>query len=445
MTKRRSFIKKLVAGTVAYQTLPELLKANKKNSVSTFSIGKRGTDSIRLGLIGKGGMGTSNARTALRVEDTELITVCDLYDGRLEEVAKTWGDKISTTREYREVLDNPDVDAVIVATPDHWHQKIAIDAMKAGKHVYCEKPVIHKLQEGADLIKAQEETGSLFQMGSQGMASLGNRVAKVLVRNGAIGSVNSVEAKFTRPPGSLDPFVAPDGASPETIWWDRFIGPAPDHSYDAQRFFSWRNWRDYGTGLAGDLFVHVISSLHFITDSLGPQKVYTTGDIYHYTNGSRDTPDIMLGFFDYPNRNNLGAFTMSLGANYVDGISGEWGSTDFDIIGNKGKLEVGWNTVVLKTVDSADMDTFRELSSVGQGMDHPRKVSDKEFVFQAEKGYKGGHYDHWNNFITGIRKGGGIESDVKFGVRASSAALLSFNSYLKEQPVFWDPENMKEI
>ena len=438
MKTRRSFLKKLTVGAAALNYAPGVLRAGEANFLS------QKAQPVRFGLIGKGTMGTSDTNTALRVEGTQLVAVCDLYDTRLKQANDTWGSDLFLTKEYKEILDRDDVDAVIVATPDHWHQQIAIEAMKAGKHVYCEKPVIHKLSEGQALIDAQKESGRLFQNGSQGMASLGNRVARELVLAGALGKINYVEAQFTRAPEELKKYVAPEDATEESIWWERFIGNAPQQAFDPQRFFAWRHWKDYGTGLAGDLFVHVLSSIHYIMDAIGPEKVYTTGGLRYYTNGYRDTPDIMLGLLDYPDKDDLGAFTVSLGANYADGVSKKWGSTDFTIVGEKGSLEVHWDSVTLRTYDDADVSTFESLATIGQGMDQPQKISSKEYAFRAEKGYKGGHYDHLYNFITGIRNQSPLVADVLFGVRTSSAALLSFDSYFRGEPIYWNAGLLKE-
>jgi predicted dehydrogenase len=398
---------------------------------------------INIALIGKGGMGTSNTHTALSVQGVKLVGVCDLYDKRLKDAKAQWGNDLFTTKEYKEILSRKDVDAVIIATPDHWHQPIAIEAMNAGKHVYCEKPVIHKLNEGKALIEAQRKTGVKFQVGSQGMASLGNRAARLLVQQGVIGPVNFVDGQFTSAPGRLNAFTAPEDASEETIWWSRFLGNAPKKPFNPQHFFAWRNWKDYGTGIAGDLFVHVLSSIHYIMDAEGPEKVYTTGGLRHYTDGLRDTPDVMLGYFDYPDRNNLGAFTVQLGANYVDGVSKKWGSMDFKIVGSKGTLDVGWDKVVLKTMEDVNPKDLEVLEQLGQGMNAPEKISPREYVFHAEKGYKGGHYDHHFNFINGIRNNTPLTADVLFAVRTAAPALLSFESYLRKDAIQWDAQKLK--
>lgn len=444
MPNRRIFLKKLASGALMINSIPALL-FSKSNSARQIRSNLSPNSFINIALIGKGKMGTSDVRTALSVGGVKLTGVCDLYDRRLQDAQKQWGNDIFITKEYKEVLSRKDVDAVIIATPDHWHQSIAIEAMNAGKHVYCEKPVIHKLEEGEALIKAQRENGTLFQVGSQGMSSLGNRAARLLIGAGVIGRVNFIDGQFTAPPRVLQPFIPPHDTSEKTIWWERFLGNAPKRPFDPQRFFSWRSWRDYGTGIAGDLFVHVLASIHYIMDAIGPEKIYTTGGIRYYTNGLRDTPDIMLGYFDYPDRNNLGEFTVQLGANYIDGISNKWGSTDFKIIGSKGSLDVGWDKVTLKTTYDLHLKDIEVLDQLRQGMNIPEKASPREYVFRAEKGYKGGHYDHHFSFINGIKNNTPIAGDALFAVRSSAPVLLSYESYLTNQAIQWNAKKLQII
>ncbi|WP_286922790.1 Gfo/Idh/MocA family protein [Proteiniphilum sp. UBA5375] len=435
-TTRRKFIKNIVLGTSTLYTSslfpsPDTFISSINRSVSPNSF-------INIALIGKGGMGTSDTRTALSVGGVKLVAVCDLYDQRLEEAKRQWGNDLFITKDYREILALKHLDAVIIATPDHWHQPIAIEAMNAGKHVYCEKPVIHKLGEGKKLVAAQQKNKTYFQIGSQGMASVGNKTAKILIKKGIVGKVNLIDGQFTGGPRVLNSFNAPESANPQTIWWERFLGNAPKRSFDAQRFFAWRNWKDYGTTIAGDLFVHVISSVHYIMDALGPEKIYTTGGIHHYTDGSRDTPDIMLGYFDYPDRNNMGAFTLSLGANYVDGISNKWGSTNFRINGSLGSLEVGWNEVRLKTTYDIDEKKADIREEVGGYLQKVQKISSREYLYQAEEEYRGGHYHHFLNFFDGIKNNQQLTADVLFGVRSSAPALLSYESCQRNQALYWN-------
>jgi len=439
-TTRRKFIKNMALGTATLYSSP--LFSTPKDFIRSGSTATSVNSMIQIALIGKGGMGTSDTRTALSVGGVKLVAVCDLYDKRLEEARSQWGNDLLLTKDYNEILAMKQVDAVIIATPDHWHQPIAIEAMNAGKHVYCEKPVIHQLNEGKKLIEVRNKNQSYFQIGSQGMASVGNKVARVLIQNGIIGKVNRIDGQFTGAPGMLNSFVAPVDANPQTIWWDRFLGNAPKRPFDAQRFLAWRNWQDYGTTIAGDLFVHVISSVHYIMDAVGPEKVYTTGGIHHYTDGSRDTPDIMLGYFDYPDRNSTGAFTLSLGANYVDGISKKWGSTNFMITGSLGTLEVGWNEVILKTTYDLEGRKAEIEEQVGENIQKAERVTPREYVYRAVEGYRGGHHHHFLNFFDGIRNNTPLTADVLFAVRSSAPALLSNESCQRNQAVYWDAEEL---
>lgn len=441
---RRDFIKQLMAGSAALYTAP-LLSAGNTPKLSPTNRTPHENETIRIALIGKGGMGTSDTNTALSVPGTRLVAVCDLYDARLDQARKQWGEHLFITKDYREILSRDDVDAVIIGTPDHWHQKISIDALNAGKHVYCEKPVIHKIKEAQELMKAYEKSGKKFQAGSQGMASLGNRKAKALIEAGAIGQLNFAEGLFSATPKELKKFEAPADASEQTIWWDRFLGHAPKVPYDPQRFFQWRNWKDYGTGIAGDLFVHVLASLHFITGALGPEKVYTTGEINYHKDGQRDTPDIMLGYFNYPDRNGIGSYTVSLGANYVDGTSHKWGSMDFKIIGSKGAMQVTWDSVRLFLNNDTPADAFEKCDRIGNGIDEPQRINGKEYLFAANGENKGGHYYHFENFFNGIRRQTPLAADLMFGLRSAAPALLCYESYESGEPIYWDPVHLKKI
>ena len=427
----------MIAGGVAASAFPHLLLGKESAPVHNGSVthGQQ-VAPVRLALIGKGGMGTGDTQTALRVPGVKLVAVCDLYDVRLQAAKKEWGDDIVVTREYKEILSRNDVDAVIVGTSDHWHQQISIEAMQAGKHVYCEKPVVHKLAEVHDLVKAQAQSGCVFQPGSQGMASLGNRKAKQLVQSGAIGQVNLIEAVFTS--GPRRGCRIPEGFKQAEVWWERYITNAPKVPFEASRFFCWRNWKDYGTGVAGDLFVHVLASLQYIMNSPGPEKVYTTGDV----DGIGDTPYIMLGYFDYPARNGMNAFKAAMTANYADGVSKKWGSLDFTIIGSEGTLRVQWDRVTLKKSRNISAVDFSGLASIGATIDKPTQISDTELLF-AEEGYDNCHLDHISRFFNAIRTKTKNEADVLFAVQTAVPAVLCYESFLSGAPLYWDPDKLQ--
>ena len=230
---RRKFLRTVAAGSAVAATVPSALFGERRTMAreragESFARQVAPSDRIGLAVIGAGGMGMAGVGTALRIPGVELVAACDIFDGRLDAARERHGD-IFTSRDYREVLAREDVDAVIVGTPDHWHQPISVDALRAGKAAYCEKPMVHDIAEGHGLIQAQEESGSVFQVGSQGMSSLGNEKAKELYEDGAIGELNYAEGFWARndPLGAWQ-YPIPAGASEETVDWKRFLGPAPE-------------------------------------------------------------------------------------------------------------------------------------------------------------------------------------------------------------------------
>jgi predicted dehydrogenase len=214
-------------------------------------------DRIQVASIGFGIMGHGDAQTASTVPGVKLVAVSDVYDGRMQRFKEEYGKDCFTSRDYREVLARKDVDAVIIATPDHWHDRIAIDAMEAGKDIYIQKPMVQKVEYGHPVIAAAKRTRRIVQVGSQRVSSLMYIKARDLVRSGAIGEINCVDAHIDRN-SSLGAwqYPIPLDASRDTIDWNQFLGRAPRHDFDPVRLFRWRNYQDYGTGIPGDLFVH---------------------------------------------------------------------------------------------------------------------------------------------------------------------------------------------
>ena len=237
-------------------------------------------DHIQIALIGAGGQGKGDTRAAVQVPGVKLVAVADCYDGRLEHSKELWGNDVFTTRDYNEILARKDIDAVIIGTPDHWHKQVSVDAMKAGKDVYCEKPMIHVYADGPEMIEAASANQRILQVGSQRVSSIIYAKAKELLAAGAIGQLNMVTAHWDRNSsmGAWN-YTVPLDASPETCDWPRFLGTAPKIPFNAEHFFQWRKWKAYGTGVAGDLFVHLFSGTHFITGSNGPTRAMATGGL----------------------------------------------------------------------------------------------------------------------------------------------------------------------
>ena len=407
-------------------------------------------DYIQIALIGAGGQGMGDTKTAVQVPGVKLLAVVDSYNGRLEHSKELWGNDLFTTRDYNEILARKDIDAVIIGTPDHWHKQASVDAMKAGKDVYCEKPMIHLYADGPEMIEASRATGRILQVGSQRVSSLIYGKAKQLLASGAIGQLNMVTARWDRNSsmGAWNYTVPPD-ASPETCDWPRFLGTAPKIPFNAEQFFQWRKWKAYGTGVAGDLFVHLFSGTHFVTGTNGPTRGMATGALRFWKDG-RDVPDVMLGLFDYRE-----GFNLSLRVNFVDG--GEE-SEGLIFTGSEGTMEIGWGSVSVTRVprqkDPGTMiDTFTEATQKLILEEHrkqyPRTHPEGEPPVGFEKyvapdGYSDS-YDHFRNFFASVRSRKPVVEDAVFGFRAAGAALLSNLSIERGAVVHWDPDAMKLV
>ncbi|HET9747326.1 MAG TPA: Gfo/Idh/MocA family oxidoreductase [Chitinophagaceae bacterium] len=441
---RRKFIKGL-AGTALAATVPGIIKAS--GSEKEEQLGLRNyygpNDTVAVALIGAGGMGTADAQTCQTVPGVRIVAACDLFDPRLDEAKKNFGPDIFTTRDYTEILARKDVDAVIIGTPDHWHKEIAVDALNAGKHVYCEKPMVQQIAEGQAVVEAQRKSGKVLQVGSQGVSSVGNEKAKELFEAGAIGQLNYVEGFWARnTPGGAWQYNLPGNASEKNVDWKRFLKEKPQVAYDPKRFFRWRCFRDYGTGVCGDLFVHLISSLHYIISSNGPTRIMSTGGLRYWKDG-RDVPDIMLGMFDYPQTDKHPAFNLSLRVNFVD--SNRDGSY-FRMVGNEGSMLVDWNDVTLTKNFSYPPDNYAQVLKAKQyAPDYDRKkIKEPDVtVYRIQDGYKGAHYDHHYNWMRSIREGKPTIEDASFGFRAAAPALLCNDSYFQGKPIKWDPVKLK--
>jgi len=446
---RRNFLKNMgLAGSVL-ASVPAILGAKGNATPAQLmgrSSGSSSNEKLQIALIGAGGMGRSDLSTALSHPNTEVVAAADLYQGRLDQVKKEYGDHIFVTRDYREILERKDVDIVIIGTHDHWHKQISVEALNKGKHVYCEKPMVHSLDEGHDVIKAQKKSGKVYCVGSQLLSSLGYEKAKELLNDGAIGQLNYAEGVWARRStnGAWNGAI-PSDASPKTIDWETFLKDKKRYEFDPERFFNWRKYKDYGTGMNGDLFVHIISGLHFVTDSFGPNQIYSTGGI-RYWNDGREVPDVLIGTFDYPETKQHPGFNLSLRCNFVDGTKGGYYYV-MRLIGSEGYMEIQPNQVVLKRNKVlSGIDPNVDTSELKRVFSDRKKIlGPEEIIYKTQEGYKGCHYDHFGYFFDAIRNGSEIVEDAVFGFRAAAPALACNDSYFDKKIIQWDPVKMKKI
>jgi predicted dehydrogenase len=404
-------------------------------------------DHIQIALIGAGGQGQNDTGVALQVPGVKLVAVADCYNGRLEHAKELWGTDVFTTRDYNEILARKDIDAVIIATPDHWHKQSAMDAMHAGKDVYLEKPMIHLYSDGPVIIETARATNRILQVGSQRVSSIIYAKAKELLNSGAIGKLNTVSAYWDRNSaiGAWD-YTIPLDANTETCDWPRFLGTAPKIPFSAEQFFQWRKWKAYGSGVAGDLFVHLFSGTHFITGAHGPTRAMATGGLRFWKDG-RNVPDVMLALFDYPE-----GFNLSLRVNFVNGGAESEGLT---FTGSEGTMEISGNGVTVTRVPrekepGLTIGTFsnamqKEIVTAYREKYPVTHVDETTLAFErfsAPEHYSDS-YDHFRNFFASVRSRQPVVEDAVFGFRAAGAALLSNMSYYEDRIVHWDPEKMQ--
>ncbi len=457
---RRKFIRQL-GGTTAALAVGSTLAGQATPNAQILASNYEVTDDapIRVGVIGMGIIGHFDLDTALRVPGVSLTAVCDLYTGRIDYAKEKYGNKIFTTRDYRALLARTDVDVVLVCTPDHWHDRMSIDAMEAGKHVYCEKPMVQKIEWGHNVIAAQRKTGKVFQVGSQRASSIAVLKASEYLKQGLIGDLTYVEAVVDRADarGAWN-YSIPTDASPETVDYDRFLGRAPKTPFDATRFFRWRNFKDYGTGAAGDLFVHLLTGLHAITGAIGPNRIMALGDLNHWKDG-RDANDVVSAMMQYPKTAQHESFQFFTRVNLCDGKNDNALYTK--LIGTEGVIEIGWNDLKVKHFKRPEAPGYGgydsyESFSAKQKLEFKKWYeatfagkSDKfkefdEIKFEAEAGYDD-RYAHMINFFESVRTGKPVVEDATFGLRAAAPTLLANLSAEQQKMVKWDPARMRVI
>ena len=456
---RRKFLQQLAATSLATAASPlAALAAQGKAEERILHYEKNisPNDKIRVGVIGYGVQGHFDLTTALKVPGVELAGICDLYTGRIDNAKEKFGKDLYTTRNYKELLDRPDIDAVIIATTDCWHARIVLDALAKGKHVYCEKPMVYKIKEGYPVMAAAKKAGKVLQVGSQRVSSIGYAKAKELLAAGEIGKLNMVNAVYDRQSsiGAWE-YTIPKDANALTTDWDKFIEVTEKMAFDAKKFFWWRAFKEVGTGVAGDLFIHLLSGTHFITNSKGPETIFSTGQFSYWKDG-RNMPDVMSGVLQYPDCAEHAAFLMTLQVNFISGTGGQ---EIIQLVGSEGVIEVKGNNITVKhslmpeapgfggydslfTFSKSMQDEMQKEYDAKWTPEQRKRKTKEDIVFKAPAGYDD-HLDHFTNFFDSIRTGKAVIEDAEFGFRAAAPALSCNESYFTKKIVKWDPVNMK--
>jgi len=398
------------------------------------------SDRLRFGIIGVGMEGSGLLSTAIQLPGVECVAAADLWDGRHELAKEIVGRPIRTTRRYHELLDAKDIDAVIIAVPDHWHKQAVVDALAAGKDVYCEKPMSHSAADGVAMVAAASKSDRIIQIGAQRTSSVLCAKANELFKQGAIGDLNLIEATMGRndPTGAWE-YPPPSDLSLQTLDWDTWLGTAPKRPLDPKLFARWRCWREFGTGVAGDLLVHLISGMQAVLGiNEAPVEVSALGAISRWKDG-RDMPDVQMVLFQYKNFPVYMRLTLGSESGEVTRFMGSRGVVELREFSVNYSPQTGEDSAPSYYSGSFPR-AMRDAYAQEWHRDHD-PVPGKEPAPESLT-YNGNDYDdlrpHLWNFFEAVRTRRKVLQDAVFGHHAALACHMANESYFRQRPVRWN-------
>ena len=362
-------------------------------------------DRINMGLIGCGDRGSHDMGRFQTHKDVDVIAVCDIYGAKID-AAQQKAPNARKFTDHRKFLEVKELDVALIATPDHWHAQIAIDALNAGKDVYVEKPLTLKIEEGPEIVKAARIHERICQVGMQQRSGQHYLQAKrEYFDTGKLGKITLARTwwhgnsyHLRRAPASLQ-------SRPSNLDWGHFLGPLKWRDYDPQQYFNWRAYLDFGGGQVTDLFTHWIDVVHMFMGQDTPKSGVAAGGVYHYKDG-RTAPDTINVLLEYP-----GEFTATFEATLAPGITG----AGVEMCGTEGKLYI-------------DRSRF-EFTPKGRGS-QPTVV----------KAYSDLDLDHVNNFLECVRSRKLPNGDVLIGHRSAQASHLGNIAYMQKRRIDFDPQ-----
>jgi predicted dehydrogenase len=434
-TTRRFFIKTGVAAPILYKLAgpKPVLKAAGPN------------DTIGLGFIGVGIRGSEHVTTFSKIPGVRAIIAADCYDGHLAWAKEATEDKIETTKDYQAVLERKDVDAVVISTPDHWHTRMVLDSLAAGKHVFVEKPMTYTIAEGKQIIEAVKKSGKLLMVGSQAKTSTLIAKAREVAKSGVLGKLNMARlGDYRNSPEGAWVYPIPADASEKTIDWNRWQGPAPKRAFDPKIVFRWRCWWEYSGGVATDLWVHNLTTIHEILDIKAPPKsVVAQGGIFRFPDG-RTCPDLLVGVMEYPD------FILEITAN----LGSTRRATETMVAGSEASLSLTRKGVLvtfeptpspiafygLNGWPKALREQYLESMGVVGGRRPPTPPTKPPEEVPVEQGLS---HNEW--FIKALRENLPSPESAEEGHNAATAAHMGNLSYRKGKKIRYDAAAFKAV
>jgi predicted dehydrogenase len=412
---RRNFVK---AGAAM---APAILSAQNVNS------------ELQLAWIGTGSRGYYLMERAYKGSGKpfKIVATCDTYDGNLakgkDRVQTMGGNTPRTTRDYREILADKSIDAVVIATPEHLHYPMTMAALKAGKNIYVEKPLAHTIEEGWDIVKLAEQSGKVVQVGTQNRSNTLYQEAREMVQKGMIGDIHYVRAFWYRnslPDNPAWRYTIPDDTNEQNTDWQKFLGTAPKRPFHKGRYFQWRLYWDYSGGISTDLLVHQTDISNFVCGKTVPLSCMASGGIYRWTdpNDDREVPDTFSAIYEYP-----GKFHINYSC-YFGNVNYGYGE---QFLGNEGTIEV-LNRQIL---------TFTPEKFGGKAPAHI--AARKEVRIERPGNDNLAVEAHIANWLDAIRGKAKLIAPVQVGQQAAISGHLATLSFRNNKKVLWDEKTNK--
>jgi len=398
--------------------------------------------------------------------NVEVTAICDVFDVHAEEALRAsaniyregtggkFGKPAVRYKTYKELIASPDVDAVVIATPDHWHAPMAIEAALHGKHVYVEKPMTKTIDEVYQVREAVKKSGIVFQLGHQNRQTDSYNIARLAVEKGLLGKITLTEVTTNRnnPVGAWVYEIHPE-ASPKNIDWEQFIGNAPWHEFSLERFFRWRCWWDYSTGLNGDLLTHEYDAVNQILNVGVPSSAVCSGGIYFFKDG-RTVPDVNHAVFEYHEKEMtvLYSATLANGRNRGKVFMGHDASME---VSEKLTIYAEYDSPKYKErIEKGIIDPSVPIYSYAPGKDRVDAVTSPTEKYFASRGllytYRGGkRFDttflHLSEWLQAIRGQGQVSCNVDRGFECTMAAHMATLSYHTGRRIYWDRDKEQVV
>lgn len=400
-------------------------------------------DRVQVGFLGCGARAHELMRWLAAHPSAKITRVTDAYRGRMERAVERT--RARAVADWREILADRSIDAVVIATPDHWHKNQVIEALRAGKDVYCEKPLTYAEAEGLEILAAQRETRRIVQVGSQGVSSEIQKKAREVIQSGRLGKVTLIRAAYNRNTASgAWIYPIPPDASPLTVDWDAFQGPAPKRPFSLERFFRWRCYSEYSGGIATDLFVHLCTTIHYLMNARMPSRVMAMGQLYRWKE-SRDVPDTLNAILEYPE-----GFTVNLSSTFNNQSSAE---ASFQFLGTEGTLSLADPVLRLEPerlhednrwiVESwpsrLEAEYYRQARVQELEVPASRPPALAEGPQELIQTGLDPTYSHLGAWLESLRTRQGHWEDALIGHRAAACAHMINRSVRTGQAVEWDP------